>query len=128
MSPKNRAERARPHRLPDLVVAGTVEQVGVLVLRDRRFRVAHLLRHLHRVELQVQRFDAVTQRVEVTNVHLSAEGVRLNAYVNQYTTPREFDLMARIAGLRLRERWESWTREPFTAHSRRHVSVYELPV
>ena len=80
------------------------------------------------VELQVQRFDAVTQRVEVTNVHLSDEGVRLNAYVNQYTTPREFDLMARIAGLRLRERWESWKREPFTAHSRRHVSVYELPV
>jgi len=54
--------------------------------------------------------------------------VRLNAYVNQYTTPREFDLMARIAGLRLRERWESWKCEPFTAHSRRHVSVYELAV
>jgi len=82
----------------------------------------------HRVELQVQRFDAVTQRVEVTNIHLSDEGVRLNAYVNQYTTPREFDLMARIAGLRLRERWASWKREPFTAHSRRHVSVYELAV
>lgn len=79
------------------------------------------------VELQVQRFDAVTQRVEVTNVHLSNAGVKLNSYVNQYTTPREFDLMARIAGLRLRERWEDWLHEPFTAHSRRHVSVYERP-
>lgn len=79
------------------------------------------------VELQVQRFDVVTQRVEVTNVHLSDAGVRLNAYVNQYTTPRELDLMARIAGLRLRDRWEGWRGEPFTAHSRRHVSVYELP-
>lgn len=79
------------------------------------------------VELQVQRFDVVSQRVEVTNVHLSAGGVRLNSYVNQYTTPREFDLMARIAGLRLRDRWEGWRCEPFTAHSRRHVSVYELP-
>ncbi len=79
------------------------------------------------VELQVQRFDVVTQRVEVTNVHLSNGGVRLNSYVNQYTTPREFDLMARIAGLRLRDRWEGWRGEPFTAHSRRHVSVYELP-
>lgn len=77
------------------------------------------------VEIQVQRYDGVTQRVDVTNVHLSAAGVRLNAYVNQYTTPREFDLMARIAGLRLRERSEGWRREPFTAHSRRHVSVYE---
>jgi SAM-dependent methyltransferase len=79
------------------------------------------------VEIQIQRFDVVTQRVEVTNVHLSDAGVQLNAYVNQYTTPREFDLMARIAGLRLRDRWESWRREPFTAHSRRHVSVYERP-
>jgi SAM-dependent methyltransferase len=78
------------------------------------------------VELQVQRFDAVTQRVEVTNVHLSSAGVKLNSYVNQYTTPREFDLMAQIAGLKLRERWEDWMHEPFTAHSRRHVSVYEL--
>jgi hypothetical protein len=63
----------------------------------------------------------------VTNVHLSNAGVRLNSYVNQYTTPREFDLMARIAGLRLRDRWEGWSDEPFTGHSRRHVSVYELP-
>jgi len=79
------------------------------------------------VELQVQRFDAVTQRVDVTNIHLSGGGVKLNSYVNQYATPREFDLMARIAGLRLRERWEDWLHEPFTAHSRRHVSVYERP-
>ena len=80
-----------------------------------------------RVELQVQRFDPVSQRVDVTNVHLSEAGVTLNAYRNQYTTPREFDLMARIAGLCLRDRWESWTRSPFTAHSRRHVSVYDRP-
>jgi SAM-dependent methyltransferase len=79
----------------------------------------------HQAEIQIQRFDAVTQRVQVTNVHLSEAGVKLNAYENQYTTPRELDLMARMAGLRLRDRWESWMREPFTASSRRHVSVYE---
>jgi SAM-dependent methyltransferase len=77
------------------------------------------------VEIQVERYDGVTQRMEVTNVHLSDAGVRLNSYVNQYTTPREFDLMARIAGLRLHERWENWRRAPFTAHSRHHVSIYE---
>jgi SAM-dependent methyltransferase len=81
----------------------------------------------HQAEIQIQRFDAVTQRVKVTNIHLSDDGVKLNAYENQYTTPREFDLMARIAGLRLRDRWESWKGEPFTASSRRHVSVYERP-
>jgi len=38
--------------------------------------------------------------------------------------PGELDLMARIAGLRLRERWGGWNGEPFTAASWRHVSVY----
>jgi hypothetical protein len=39
--------------------------------------------------------------------------------------PPEFDLMARIAGLRLRERWGGWNGEPRTATSWRHISVYE---
>ncbi|MFE6888868.1 class I SAM-dependent DNA methyltransferase [Streptomyces sp. NPDC057694] len=43
----------------------------------------------------------------------------------RYVWPSELDLMARIAGLRLRERWDGWTREPFTSESRKHVSVWE---
>ena len=43
----------------------------------------------------------------------------------RYVWPAELDLMARIAGMRLRERWAGWEREPFTAESRRHVSVWE---
>ena len=77
-----------------------------------------------RVELQVHRYDPVSQQLEWTNVHLSNAGVRLNSGTNLYASPREFDLMARIAGLRLRERWGGWSREPFTAESSRHVSVY----
>lgn len=42
--------------------------------------------------------------------------------------PAELDLMARIAGLRLRERWADWGREPFTSESGKHVSVWEKPV
>ncbi|GAA2246913.1 class I SAM-dependent methyltransferase [Streptomyces amakusaensis] len=45
----------------------------------------------------------------------------------RYVWPSELDLMARLAGLRLRERWDGWTREPFTGESRRHVSVWEKP-
>jgi SAM-dependent methyltransferase len=41
--------------------------------------------------------------------------------------PGELDLMARIAGLRLRERWGGWKQEPFTSESTRHVSVWEKP-
>ncbi|MFJ8630226.1 class I SAM-dependent DNA methyltransferase [Streptomyces sp. NPDC093568] len=45
----------------------------------------------------------------------------------RYVWPAELDLMARLAGLRLRERWEDWAREPFTSESGKHVSVWEKP-
>ena len=43
----------------------------------------------------------------------------------RYVWPAELDLMARIAGMRLRERWSDWTRVPFTSDSTKHVSVWE---
>jgi SAM-dependent methyltransferase len=43
---------------------------------------------------------------------------------HRYAWPSELDLMARIAGMRLRERWSTWTREPFTGESRSHISVW----
>ncbi|MFE4367916.1 class I SAM-dependent DNA methyltransferase [Streptomyces sp. NPDC056835] len=45
----------------------------------------------------------------------------------RYVWPAELDLMAQLAGLRLRERWEGWTRQPFTEDSVQHVSVWEKP-
>jgi hypothetical protein len=41
--------------------------------------------------------------------------------------PAELDLMARLAGLRLKERWADWGRRPFTGDSLMHVSVWEKP-
>ena len=43
----------------------------------------------------------------------------------RYVWPSELDLMARIAGMRLRERWSNWDRSPFTSESRSHISVWE---
>ncbi len=43
----------------------------------------------------------------------------------RFVWPAELDLMARLAGMRLRERWSSWKREPFTSDSTKHVSVWE---
>jgi SAM-dependent methyltransferase len=43
----------------------------------------------------------------------------------RYVWPSELDLMARLAGMTLRERWSGWTREPFTSDSTTHVSVWE---
>jgi SAM-dependent methyltransferase len=45
----------------------------------------------------------------------------------RYVWPSELDLMARLAGMTLRERWSDWNREPFTSDSRQHVSVWERP-
>ena len=45
----------------------------------------------------------------------------------RYAWPSELDLMARLAGMTLRERWGGWKREPFTSDSPRHVSVWEKP-
>ncbi len=47
---------------------------------------------------------------------------------HRYVWPSELDLMARLAGLTLRERWSDWDRGPFTSESRKHVSVWEKPV
>lgn len=43
----------------------------------------------------------------------------------RYVWPSELDLMARLAGMTLRERWGGWKREPFTSESPLHVSVWE---
>jgi SAM-dependent methyltransferase len=46
----------------------------------------------------------------------------------RYVWPSELDLMARLAGMSLRERWSDWARSPFTAESSGHVSVWQKPV
>jgi hypothetical protein len=59
-------------------------------------------------------------------VRISADGIILDPIRLRLANPPEFDLMARLAGLRLGDRWGGWNSEPFTATSWRHVSVYEL--
>jgi SAM-dependent methyltransferase len=46
----------------------------------------------------------------------------------RYVWPSELDLMAQLAGMRLRERWSGWNRDPFASDSTAHVSVWEKPV
>jgi len=76
------------------------------------------------VRLDVLRHDAATQRLEESHVSLSRAGGRLHPVVQRYAWPSELDLMARIAGLRLKGRWGGWDRAPFNASSSVHVSVY----
>ncbi|WP_327671352.1 MULTISPECIES: class I SAM-dependent methyltransferase [unclassified Streptomyces] len=76
------------------------------------------------------RYDVATQAMSSNYVEVDP-GTGKGSFWTvpfRYVWPAELDLMARIAGLRLRERWDGWTREPFTGESRQHVSVWEKPV
>jgi SAM-dependent methyltransferase len=76
------------------------------------------------VVLDVNRYDPVTQILDESHVSFTSDGVRLGPISCRLASPAELDLMARIAGLRLLDRWGGWLHEPFTADSKRHVSVY----
>src|SRR5687768_1317235 len=92
-------------------------------LRDEQYVDAERI-DVDEVRLDVGRHDPVAQRLDESHVALSSAGVRVSPIVCRYAWPSELDLMARIAGLRLQDRWSGWEHEPFTAVSRRHVSVY----
>jgi SAM-dependent methyltransferase len=75
-------------------------------------------------------FDEFTDMTEaqiLQSHHYSvlADKVEVFSVPYRYVWPSELDLMARLAGMRLTERWAGWRREPFTALSPSHVSVYE---
>ena len=53
------------------------------------------------------------------------ERLELDSAPYRYVWPSELDLMARLAGMTLRERWSGWDREPFTSDSTRHISVWQ---
>ncbi len=79
---------------------------------------------LDEVGLDVLRHDAAKQMLEENHVYISRSGIDMSPVVQRYAWPSELDLMARLAGLRLKERWSGWKREPFVSNSERHVSVW----
>jgi SAM-dependent methyltransferase len=80
------------------------------------------------VDLDVGKHDPVTQRIVSQKVFLKDGSIRLYPLEIRYAWPSELDLMAQLAGLRLRERWSNWQRQSFTAESVKHISVYERAV
>ena len=73
----------------------------------------------------VDEYDAATQRLVSHHFTLFDGRWERVSVPFRAVSPGELDLMARLAGLRLRERWGGWRREPFTSESPRHVSVWE---
>jgi SAM-dependent methyltransferase len=73
----------------------------------------------------VDEYDAATQHLVSHHFTLVDGRWQRLSMPFRSVSPAELDLMARIAGMRLRERWSGWKREPFTSESARHVSVWE---
>lgn len=75
----------------------------------------------------IDEYDADTQRLVSHHFTLIDGSWRRRSIPFRSASPGEFDLMARLAGLRLRERWSDWDQSPYTAESTKHVSVWEKP-
>ena len=72
-------------------------------------------------------YDVATQIMSSNYIEVEDGRGSVRSFPFRYVWPAELDLMARIAGMRLVERWEDWGREPFTHESRKHVSVWLKP-
>jgi SAM-dependent methyltransferase len=115
-------------------VAAHLDGEGVLVLEafvpdlaryDRGQRVSSIRTKLDHIVLDVSQLDAASQTVFSQHVLISDEGTKLFPVQVRYAWPTELDLMARLAGLRLRARYADWARSTFTSSASSHVSVYE---
>ena len=76
------------------------------------------------VVLDVARYDPVTQLLEENHIQFTAQGIRMSPIVCRLITPGEMDLMARIAGMRLIQRFANWQKSTFDSNSTMHVSIY----
>ncbi len=72
-------------------------------------------------------YDVATQAMSSNYFYLADGRGEYTSMPFRYVWPAELDLMAQLAGLRPRERWDGWTRQPFTSESRQHVSIWEKP-
>jgi len=75
--------------------------------------------------LGFEEYDVATQIAFSHHYWVVDGGLETLSTPHRYVWPSELDLMARLAGMRLRARWNDWTRAPFTSDSRAHVSVWE---
>jgi SAM-dependent methyltransferase len=72
-------------------------------------------------------YDVATQAMRGHYIEFTDGRGEYRSIPFRYVWPAELDLMARLAGIRLRERWGGWAREPYTSESGQHVSVWEKP-
>jgi SAM-dependent methyltransferase len=92
---------------------------------DRGQRVSAIKVEADRVSVEVTTNDPIAQRSDSQHVVISEDGIQLFPVKIRYAHVPELDLMARLAGLRLRKRWADWDRTLFSPASGKHISVWE---
>ncbi len=115
-------------------VAAQLKRGGAFVLEcfvpdGARFDGGQALRtgriEVDRVILEATKHNRNDQTLDAQLVILEKTGTKLVPMHLRYAYPAELDLMAELAGMRLRERFASWAKAPFTNASMTHVSIYE---
>jgi SAM-dependent methyltransferase len=102
-------------------------EVGVPGLQHLPVGATHEVFHASDDYWGIDEYDVVNQRLISHHIENDGGAFRRVSMPFRYAWPAEFDLMAQIAGMAFRDRWAGWRREPFTAESRRHVSVWQTP-
>jgi SAM-dependent methyltransferase len=117
-------ENAAHHLTPDghFIVETAIPQAWIAPGTSNYVRAEQV--NTAEVVFDVARYDPVTQLLEENHVQLTEDGIRMNPIVTRLISPGEMDLMARLAGLRLVDRFANWERSTFDSESRAHISVY----
>jgi SAM-dependent methyltransferase len=84
--------------------------------------------HVGQHHLGFDTFDLVNQRLVSHHYWIKDGAARTFQSPHRFVWPSELDLMARLAGMELHERWADWNQTPFTAASTGHVSVWQKPL
>lgn len=117
-------------------VAAHLEPRGVFVIEAfypdlSRFTDAQTVRLVDigqdQVQLDVSEHNAIAQQITTQHMIFTEGGLHLYPVQIRYVWPSELDLMARLAGLVLKQRWGDWGGSTFTASSGKHISVYGRP-
>ena len=114
-------------------VADHLTETGVFVVEAFVPDPARFERHqntevsnveVDRVLVTFSRTDPAMQTVASQHLMITEQSMKMVPVAIRYIWPSEMDLMAKLAGMELRERYGSWTRDPFTSSSGAHISVY----
>jgi SAM-dependent methyltransferase len=102
-------------------------EVGVPGLRTLPPGTTYQVFHASDDYWGVDEYDVLNQGLISHHIDNNAGEYRRTSMPFRYAWPAEFDLMAQLAGMTLRDRWAGWKHEPFTSESEMHVSVWQKP-